>query len=423
MSASSQLAVRLADFDQSHAPAINLCMKNINVVATTLDLLKPGVPVITVAGTNGKGSTLAMLSEIYSAAGYSVGCYTSPHLLTANERIKINQQMVADHDLYDALSQLDAARQDISLTYFESMTLAALLLFKAAKVQVILLEVGMGGRLDATNIIDANVAVITTIALDHQEYLGDTIEAIGREKAGILRRNQAFIYADEAVPVSILEQASALDLNMLAFKQDYQVNVTPDKLGILFSPLVDWQWFTRPNLHIQAAAAAVMASKQLLDRLPVSPEHWEQAMCSVQVDARQQLVQGTVSVLYDVAHNPQAVEYLAGWFQHNHIAGRVHAVFSALQDKDLAGLITPMRMLVDAWYPACLSGPRASSQQQLLEAFKVNNIIPKDCFMDPAAAYYAAKQRAVPGDLILVYGSFLTVSAVMTECNKNEVQT
>ena len=303
------------------------------------------------------------------------------------------------------------------------MTLAALLLFRAAKVQVVLLEVGMGGRLDATNIIDADVAVITTIALDHQEYLGDTIDAIGREKAGILRRNQAFIYADESVPASILDHASALDVKMLAFKQNYQVQVTPDKLGILSAQDFDWQWFTRPELHAKAAAAAVMASKQLLDRLPLLPEHLEHAMCSVRVNARQQLVHGAVSVLYDVAHNPQAVEYLAGWFQQNHIAGRVHAVFSALQDKDLAGLIGPLSMLVDTWYPACLSGPRASSKLLLLEAFKVNKIIPENFFNDPAAAYYAAKQQAVPGDLILVYGSFLTVSAVMTDCNKNEVQT
>ena len=400
-----------------------MCLENIRAVATNLDLLKPDVPVITVAGTNGKGSTMAMLSEIYSAAGYRVGSYTSPHLLQENERIKINQSMVSDQDLSYAGAQIDAARDCINLTYFENMTLSALLLFKAAQVDVILLEVGMGGRLDATNIVDADVAVITTIALDHQEYLGHTRETIGQEKAGILRLHQAVIYGDESPPDSVIAHANSLSANMLAFDRDYKVKVTSDKLGILFDSDSTWHWFTRPRLHIKAAAAAIMACAQLLDRLPVSIENWEQALCSVQLNGRQQLVLGPVNILYDVAHNPQAADHLAVWLQQHPIAGRVHAIFSALQDKDLDGLIAPICEFVDVWYPACLSGVRAASQELLLEAFSMNDIIPKVFFSDPAEAYRAAKNNSMAGDLILVYGSFLTVSAVMTECNQNEVQT
>lgn len=404
--------------ENRHKDAIQLRLVNVELVATKLDLLTPNAIVITVAGTNGKGSTVSTLEAIYCAAGYRVGSYTSPHLLRFNERIRVNQQPIGDDSLCAAFSSIEHAREEIMLTYFETATLAALLHFKQLKVDIIVLEVGMGGRLDATNIIDSDLAIITTVDLDHQDYLGDTIEAIGYEKAGIVRANKPCIYADYKPPASVVEQAKRFNAPMQCLGDSYQVNTTHDELHIL-PQSGDSLVLPKPQINCKAAAAAVLASDTLRSILPVTQAAWIQAMKTVTLSGRQQIVKSRffskndVITIVDVAHNPQAATLLADFVKQHEPKGMVHAVFSGLKDKDLCGLIRPMKGCVMFWYPAMLSGNRAASEALLLAAFQAETGTIPTCFSNPLVAYRSAMERAKPGDLIVIYGSFLTVSAIL----------
>ncbi len=400
----------LNHLENRHSEEIQLGLTRIKTVAERLDLLNLDATIFSVAGTNGKGSTVAALEAVYLAAGYQVASYTSPHLINFNERIRVNQQPIPDKKLCAAFTAIEQARDNVHLTYFEMATLAALWYFKQFKLDVIILEVGIGGRLDATNIIDSDLAIITTVDLDHQDYLGDTIEAIGYEKAGVLRANKPFIFADDTPPESVIEQARKLN----ALRLCYSSQVTEDSIHIKPAmPFPDHINVPLPKINPKAAAAAIAASAYLHTILPINPTHWAEAMQNVSILGRQQFVEGAVSILFDVAHNPQAVSLLADFIKRYQPKGKVHAVFSGLQDKDLQGLIQPMHSYVDFWYPAVLSSKRAASKSLLKTVFKAANCsIPAD-FSDPSAAYQVAMQHANPGDLIVVYGSFLTVSAVM----------
>lgn len=384
-------------------------LTNVRAVAVKLDLLKPNAKVITITGTNGKGSTVAVLEAIYTTAGYQVGAYTSPHLLMFNERIRINQKPIPDEALQEALLALEKARGDTPLSYFESATLAALWYFKKFPLDVMILEVGMGGRLDATNIVDADLAIITTVDLDHQAFLGDTKEAIGFEKAGILRPNRPYIYADSLPPPqSLLKYAESIQ----AVRLPCVFQLTAEKLQVTVSNN-EQITLPVPVIHAQAAAAAVVCSDGLRDVLPVTQNHWSEAIRQVRLPGRQQVVEGPVTTIYDVAHNPQSVHLLADFLQHYPCTGKIHAVFSGLKDKDLCGLIKPMQAHVDFWYPALLTGARAASQSLLLESFPAEEKI-TFCYDNPWSAYQAAQARVQLGDVIVVYGSFLTVGEVMT---------
>ena len=398
--------------EHRHKELIHLRLENARQVAQNLSVLNPSIPVITVAGTNGKGSTVVALSAIYQAAGYQVGAFTSPHLLQFNERICINQQPISDSDLCYLFQKVEAGRGNIALTYFEVSLLVALVYFQEQKVDVLILEVGMGGRLDATNIIDADLAIITTIDLDHQDFLGHDKETIGKEKAGILRDNQLFIYADLNPPQSILDSAKKLHTKTYRLGQDYHYENRESFLfdsSLLPKPLN----LSLPNLHPNAAAAAIMASICLQARLPVKEQHWDHAMQRVRIAARQQWFLDSISFVYDVAHNPQAALALAQSIQNKSFKGHIHAVFSALQDKDICGLIRPLSPFVKQWYPAVLQSPRASSSEQLVAAFNSELTISPHCYADPIQATQAAVAAAQEGDLIVVYGSFVLVGAVM----------
>lgn len=409
----------LSYLENLHTEEIQLGLTRIKTVAEHLDLLQPNAIVFSVAGTNGKGSTVAALEAIYIAAGYRVGSYTSPHLIHFNERICVNQQPISDQKLCSAFKKIEHARGSIHLTYFEVVTLAALLYFKQFNLDVIILEVGLGGRLDATNIINSDMAIITTIDLDHQNFLGETKEAIGYEKAGILRTNKPFIYADTTPPNSVIEQAQLIN----ASKIGYSLQCTTTHLQIIPTDIASLPiTIALPNINYKAAAAAIMASTYMHFLLPVKASNWERAMKSVSILGRQQLIEDTISTLFDVAHNPQAVVLLAGYLKKYQSKGKIHAVFSGLQDKDLRGLIKPMQTYVDFWYPAVLSSKRAASESLLKAAFQAEDCLILGCFSDPVTAYQEAMQRANPGDLIVVYGSFLTVSAVMTHCMEQEVE-
>ncbi len=408
------------------ANPIRLGLQNTRLAAQRLNLLAIHAPVITVAGTNGKGSTVAALEAIYSEAGYNVGTYTSPHLFVYNDRIRVNQQSIPDAELLFAFQTIEKSCADLSLTFFEVTTLAALLYFKQFKLDVMLLEVGLGGRLDATNIIDADLSIITTIAFDHQHFLGDTLEAIGGEKAGILRANKPAIYADENPPQSVLSKAAELHVPLALLGKTYTLQVSDDALQINYGS--EKIQLPIPSIHPKTAASAVVASQLLQSKLPVAPMHLIKAMQNVSIQGRLQRVDGVVPTLLDVAHNPQAVALLVRAVKDYHPKQHVHAVFSALQDKDLCGLIKPMLEHVDFWYTALLTGNRASSEERLSSVFQtVMGAVPT-CYNHPKNAYRAAVLRAKPGDLIVVYGSFLTVQAVYGLChgekqeeNSNEI--
>ncbi|ARG97589.1 bifunctional tetrahydrofolate synthase/dihydrofolate synthase [Legionella micdadei] len=404
------LAEWLDFLENRHQQEIQLDLSRVQQVAKTLDLLQPKAKVITVAGTNGKGSTVATLETIYLEAGYQVASYTSPHLLMFNERIRVNKKNISDEQLCHAFSAIEAGRGDIPLTYFEVATLAALWHFKQRQLDLIILEVGLGGRLDATNIIAADLAIITTIDLDHQEYLGNTREAIGFEKAGILRANRPFIFADQNPPQSIIDQGLALNAPMYLSERDYNFRLINQTIELKFQG--EYLVFPQPKLHCNSVVAAIVASLLLKAKLPISYSHLQQAIAYVFLPGRLQLIKDKMTTLLDVSHNPQAVNYLADFVRNFSPRKKVHAVFSALKDKDIRGMVASLKDCVDYWYPALLNGKRAASRQQLEDALSLCSNTPI-CHNDPLAAYQAACNSANEGDLIVVYGSFITVSKVM----------
>lgn len=397
---------------------IQLELFRIQQVAEGLGLLQPRAKIITVAGTNGKGTTVATLEAIYLAAGYRVASYTSPHLLVFNERIRINQKPISDAQLCSAFIVAEEARGEVPLTYFEMTTLAALWHFKQHELDLIILEVGLGGRLDATNIVDPDLAIITTIDFDHQEFLGHTKEEIGLEKAGILRANKPFIFADKNPPVSIVNCGLSLHSPMYLYERDYSYRHKNGFLEVIFKE--ESIVLPQPKLHSNSVTAAIVGSLLMKAKLPINYFHLEQAMNKVFLPGRLQLINTGIQTLLDVAHNPQAAKYLAEFIRNFHPKKTVHAVFSALKDKDIAGMIAPLKNCVTYWYPALLQGKRAASKKQLEEAFNLYYEA-TICHNDPLSAYHAACNRASTGDLIVVYGSFITVGKIMQAVYNTEV--
>lgn len=411
--AKDDLAQWLDVLENRHSVEVHLGLKRVSEVAQKLKLLTPCAKVITIAGTNGKGSTVAALENIYRTAGYKVGAYTSPHLLQFNERIRINLKPIADKALCSIFALIESARGSIMLSFFEVATLAALCYFDQQQVDVILLEVGLGGRLDATNIINTDLAVITTIDYDHQQYLGNTLEAIGFEKAGILREKKPLVYAADNPPESILQQAQLKQVPYYQFEKDYFFE-EQQECWTYHGLERTLKQIPKPTIQLQSAAAAISACTLLHHHLPVLDEHIKSAMTKVFVAGRLQLHSGPVSILYDVAHNRQSVLLLAKSLRKIAVKGKVHAVFSALKDKDLLGLILPLKDCVDRWYPAQLDYKRAATSEQILSILNQAEIFADFCYNNAQAAFEAAEEQADDGDLILVYGSFFTVSHVMS---------
>lgn len=391
---------------------IQLGLTRVRQAADELGLLCPEATVITVAGTNGKGSTVALLESIYNNSGYAVASYTSPHLIHFNDRIRVGKEPISDAQLIAAFEVVETTTVFENLTYFEVTTLAALWHFKQFPLDVIILEVGLGGRLDATNIIDCNLAIITTIAIDHEAWLGNTIDAIGYEKAGILREKIPFIYADTNIPNSILQQADTLSAPAYCYGVDYNYQVTQeDKILLSFRN----QLFELPRsqFHSNSVAAAVMATLCLQGALPVDHDDIVRGISSTVLNGRQQLITRHCRIIFDVAHNPQSAAYLATYLARVEGA-KVHAVFSALTDKDIPGLISPLKSQVNYWYPTILPGKRAASQAQLMDAFKANDVNEILCYNNPLLAFDAACSQASTDDLIVVYGSFIIVGLILS---------
>lgn len=375
-------------------------------------------PVITVGGTNGKGSTCALLEHILLSAGYRVGVYASPHLLRYNERVRINGVPADDADFCAAFARVEAARQAVPLTYFEFGTLATWEMFAVAGLDAIILEVGLGGRLDATNVYDADCAIVSTVALDHMDFLGATREAIGREKAGICRAGRSLICGDPHPPASLVDACRLASADLLQIGRDFGFlrqegqwqfwGSGGKKLGGLAFPAL------RGDCQLYNASCALAALEVLRDRLPVSAQEIRCGMAETEIAGRCQVVPGRPQVVLDVAHNPQAAAALADSLGGMGFARTTWAVFGMMADKDIAGVVGAIRHRVDRWLPCDLPGPRGAGAVQLAA------IIGKACdgeapqgFSGPAAAFVWARENANGDDRILAFGSFLTVADVM----------
>lgn len=406
-----------------HPSTIELGLERVSEVFNRLHPNPPPCPVITVAGTNGKGSSVAMLESIYQNAGYKTGVYTSPHLLRYNERIRLNAEEVSDRDICQAFERIDQARlkddEQISLTYFEFGTLAALDIFYRAKPDVMILEVGLGGRLDAVNIIDADVALITSIGIDHTAWLGHDRETIGREKAGIMRKDRPVIFSGKDMPESI--GATAKELGAILYQRgpDFQW-----KHGVTYS---SWDWKSasqqrtalpqsnlRGDHQLDNAAGVLMVLECLADKLSVNQKQVKAGLLSVSVPGRFQCVIGDPMHILDVAHNEASIACLAELLSCQTCGGDNVAVLGMLSDKSHAEALLSMLPHIKKWYIADLDVPRgmkASGLAEILRGLDKNTELA--CFESVELAINAADSEAQPGDRVIVFGSFYTVEFAM----------
>jgi dihydrofolate synthase/folylpolyglutamate synthase len=424
MSDSLSLSQWLVHLESMHPVAIDMGLDRVAAVGERLKL-HFDCPVITVGGTNGKGSTCAMLESMLMQGSYRVGLYTSPHILDFNERARIDGHSVSDTVLCDAFTAVEAVRGDISLTYFEFTTLAILKLFADTKLDVVILEVGLGGRLDAVNIIDPDVAVVTSVDLDHQQYLGDTREKIGFEKAGIFRPQRAAICGDPSPPQSLVEHANNIGADLWLFGRDF--NYSGDRQQWSYGGRsVRRHALAYPSLRganqLLNASAALAALEVLRDRLPLGAQEVRAGLVLVELPARFQVLPGRPAVILDVAHNPHAAATLAQNLDQMGFFPYTYAVFGAMSDKDIAGVLSHLKDKIDHWYLCDLPLPRAASAESLAAALGSAGFVAGNtggiersvqCFATPAEAYAAARDSVSENDRIVVFGSFLTVAGVM----------
>jgi dihydrofolate synthase/folylpolyglutamate synthase len=381
--------------------------------------------VITVAGTNGKGSCVALLSQILKCAGYRVGAFTSPHLIRYNERIVIDGREVSDASLIAAFERIDAARGDETLTFFEFNALAALLVFETATLDAIILEVGLGGRLDAVNVVDADVALVTSIALDHCDWLGADVESIGREKAGVFRRHRPAVFGAIEMPDSIREHADAVGAELLRLGTDFGLERGDQRWSWWGSGGARLENLPPPGLYgdtqFENASAVLQVLSCISERLPVSPEAIDAGLRTVRLTGRFQVVRGsvartaaeTIEWILDVAHNPAAAKTLAEQLRLDRTGRRTLAVCGILNDKDIEGIAGQLRESFDEWIVAGLSGARAVSPDEL--AARLRNVGAKvtQTAVSVQEACGVAQRRALAGDRIVVFGSFLTVGPAL----------
>ncbi len=414
----------LAHCEQLHPKSIDLGLERVRAVAQRMQI-RFDCPVITVAGTNGKGSTCAMLESILLQAGYRTGVYTSPHLVHFEERLRLNGEPVDAAQLIASFEAVESARcqheTEVSLTYFEFSTLAILDVMARSKLDVAILEVGLGGRLDAVNIIDADCAVITSIDLDHMALLGPDRESIGREKAGIMRTGRPVVLSDPMPPQSVLDHATEIDADLWRFGVDF--NVSGDQQ--------QWGWSGRGRRYSGLAYPALRGANQLLnaagvlaaltalrERLPVTAQAVRNGFALVALPGRFQIIPGQPMLVLDVAHNPHAVAALAANLDAMGYFPTTHAVFGAMADKDLAPMFGNINPLIDKWYFTDLPTPRAQSGAGLLEKWEAQNSrkdVTTSAYPDPQQALQAAIDAADPADRIVVFGSFYTVGGILKD--------
>jgi dihydrofolate synthase/folylpolyglutamate synthase len=410
----------LALLESRHAETvINMGLDRVRAVKERMALAF-SCPVIMVAGTNGKGSTCAMLESILLRAGYKAGLYIKPHFLDFNERARVNGELASDQALVASFNVVEAARGETTLTYFEFTTLAIMQLMSQAALDVVILEVGLGGRLDAVNVVDADVAIVTSVDIDHTDYLGDTREAIGFEKAGIFRPGKTAICSDPVPPKSLIAHAEAIgadlwlmgrDFNYAGDKQQWNYGGRGQRRNALAYPSL------RGANQILNACAALAALEALKLELPVGAQEVRTGLVTVELPGRFQVLPGRPSVILDVAHNPHAASALNQNLGNMGFYRYTYAVFGSMHDKDIDGVIAAMAEHVDHWCLTDLPSPRAASASEL--AAKVQVVQPERAertiaiFADPGQAYANALSRAGEDDRIVVFGSFITVAGVM----------
>lgn len=409
----------MAWIETLHPRKIELGLERVHAVLERLQWRRPGYRVITVTGTNGKGSTVAMLEAILRAAGYRVGTYTSPHLIRYNERVRVDGVDATDDALCAAFERIEAARGNIPLTYFEFGTLAAFDRFARAGIGVAVLEVGLGGRLDAVNVIDADAAIVASIGIDHTQWLGDTREAIGREKAGVFRKDRPAVCADPDPPASIADQAQAVGARLYQRNRDFSLERGESgwtwragstlRAGLPFPVL-------RGDYQLDNAAGALMALETLKGVLPVSQAHIREGLLAANVRGRFQALPGLPVRVLDVAHNPDAVHRLAQTLRQQQVAGRTLAVFGMLRDKDIVSVARSMKDIVDAWYVTSLGATeRGATAREVAQAIALaGSDKPVTAFNDARAAYAAARRDAAAADRIVVFGSFYMVGDILS---------
>lgn len=404
-----------------HFTSIELGLDRCKTVASKLDLLSPDFTVISVAGTNGKGSSVTMLNNILSTAGYHTGAYMSPHLVRYNERIRVDGQEIDDETLCESFTRIDQARGKISLTFFEFGTLAAIDIFQSQEIDVAIMEVGLGGRLDAVNILDADIALVTSIALDHQFWLGKDRESIAREKAGIFRSNRPAICSDPNPPKTLINYASELQADLSILGRDYVYSQTRDS----------WDWNTskheyknlpRPCLYnryqTSNAAGVMMALESLPEHFTISEHAIHQGLKQFQLAGRFQRIEGEVEIILDVAHNQQAATILAENIQALDCSGKTHVVIGMLSDKDHTAVFTALDTIADSWWIVELDSPRATETSILIDELqKLGSGKPVQTYSDMATALDDVMNLTAKQDRIVITGSFLTVGAAMHELN------
>jgi len=410
----------LAFCEQLHPVTIDMGLDRVKAVADRM-ALHFDCPVITVAGTNGKGSTCAMLEAILLEAGYKTGVYTSPHLVHFEERCRLHGESASAQVLAQAFEAVERARGDVSLTYFEFSTLAILKVLAEAHLDAVILEVGLGGRLDAVNIIDADCAVITSIDIDHTAILGKDRETIGVEKAGIMRAGRPVVVSDPVPPQSVVDHAAAVGADLWRFGQDF--NFSGDKQ--------QWAWAGRGRRYSGMAYPALRGANQLVNasgvlaalealrqRIPVTAQAVRNGLAMVELPGRFQIIPGQPVLVLDVAHNPHSVAALAENLDAMGFYPTTHAVFGAMADKDLAPMLARVNPLIDRWYFSDLPLPRAASAVSLQQAWQAQNTrkdVASSVHADPMAALSAAIEAADPADRIIVFGSFYTVGGVLQD--------
>ncbi len=401
-----------------HPSEIELGLERVSGVWHRLSTGQFNSTVITIAGTNGKGSTAALLESILLAAGYSVGCYTSPHILRYNERIRVNGQDSSDQLICKSFDRVDHAREDVSLTYFEFGTLAALDIFAQEKLDVVILEVGLGGRLDAVNILDPDISLITTIDIDHTEWLGDTREKIALEKAGIMRTGKPAVFGGSNPPEALLYRASELGVDLCSAEKDFSYRKSTDT----------WSWegkrtnyrnLPKPQISgefiYRNSSLVLMALELLRELLPVSESAIRNGLGNLHIPGRFQVLDGPVTIILDVAHNPEASRELAANLTKMQCKGRTLALFSALANKDISEVVEPFKGQVDHWYIGQIKADRAASSDQLEKAMTDAGIeaLDIDSYTHISDAMIKAMADAEPHDRLVIFGSFYTVAEIM----------
>ena len=404
-----------------HAREIELGLDRIRKVAQRLKVIDCPFVVVTVAGTNGKGSTVAMISSILHHAGYRVGTYTSPHIVQYNERIRVGLRCVSDQQLCNSFAKIDAAREDISLSFFEFATLTALNIFHEEKIDVAILEVGLGGRLDATNLIDCDLAIVTSIGLDHTEWLGNSRDSIAYEKAGIFRPDVPAICGDVNPPAPIAEVANRVRALLYQLNTHYRYHVGQSSWSFISNDGYVLYGLPLPNLsgaiQIQNAANALMGLHCIRDRLPITFEAIKTGLREVTLEGRFQRIVKDCEIILDVAHNYDSAKVLAENLLALPKPAKTIAVFAILNDKDLNGIVDIIQPYIDQWYISEVDSRRAMGVEKVEQALKPHCPNDVKIYKTVEQAYLQAQNDSNKGDRILVFGSIFTVAEVLASEN------